>query len=923
MEFEKDKLHSILIVDDEPSNIEQLNEALQDEYRILFARNGEDALKIAETQYPDLILLDIMMPGMGGHEVCQRLKANQTLCNIPIFFVTAMTDIAEETAGLEMGADDYLSKPINPSLVKVRVRNRLKIKKAEKLIIQAYEYLKHSEARTRAILENALDAIITIEQDGKILEFNPAAEELFGFTADKVINKNLSTLINQYKLLDAIIEDIASQAKQKHRTPNVKRRIKLPGKRADGNIVNLEIGLTAILQKGQLTYTCFIKDITDYKQLLSSLRETLAVAESSNQAKSEFLANMSHEIRSPMNAIMGMTELVLATELNENQQENLEIVQSSANNLMTLINDILDFSKADAGQLYLEKIPFDLRGMLENNCDNLAVLAHKKELELYFDVADNIPPLVGDHLRLSQIITNLVNNAFKFTNEGEVSILVKKNDQVKCRKDHICLHFTITDTGIGIPADRLTTIFEQFTQVDASTTRKYGGTGLGLTISKRLVELMDGDIWAESQEGIGSVFHFTAKFGIGSRSKTIPLKKSIKRDIQLYQPSHLLGIRIIIADSHKTGRTIIKAMMKRFGAEIQDVASGSSLLNALRLSKQNNYPFDVVIIDNELDFTHEESLEISSLYTNNIIMMLPTNMSYPQNAPGYQTQVDNSLKKPIKQYALLKRIDLIIGRITKSETIKTTAKTATKLSINSLNILLVDDLPTNQKLAYDILTQAGHNVVVANNGYEALQNLESDPFDLVLMDLHMPEMDGYEATKRIRNGEENGKWDKNIPIVAVTAHAMQAETKKCLDAGMNKYLSKPYSALDLLGTIESFAKKQNPKTSKKIPKKESPIIIKVKSDAETLKTLQNSFLTQGPQHLNLLHQALKDKRLVQTLKEVDWIRNAASGIGANRVKISVILLKGAVEMKQWSESLNIFVNLKEEFKKVVEVLEER
>ncbi|MBF0444529.1 MAG: response regulator [Magnetococcales bacterium] len=923
MELANDKHHSILIVDDESSNIEQLNEALQDEYRILFATNGEDALKIAASQHPDLILLDIMMPGMGGHEVCKILKATPYLHNIPVFFVTAMTDIAEETAGLEMGADDYLSKPINPSLVKLRVRNRLNIKRAETLIIQAYENLKHSESRTRAILDNALDAIITIEKDGSIIEFNPAAEELFGYSAKEAVEKNLADMINQYQLLDANIEDLAYQAKHKHSALSAKRRIKLPGKRADGNVVNLEIGLTAILHKDHLTYTCFIKDITDYKQLLTSLRETLAAAEASNRAKSEFLANMSHEIRSPMNAIMGMTDLVLATNLDNNQLENLEIVQNSANNLMSLINDILDFSKSDAGQLYLEKIPFDLRGRIEINCDNLAILAHKKEMELYYDIAEDIPPLVGDPLRLSQIITNLVNNAFKFTHEGEVTLIVERNYEAKCRKDQICLHFSVTDTGIGIPADRLTTIFDQFTQVDASTTRKYGGTGLGLTISKRLVELMSGEIWVESQENEGSVFHFTAFFGVGKRSDSIPHKGAIKREKQRYKPSHLSGIRLLIGDNHKTGRKILKDMVSRFGAEINEAADSSLLLKSLREAKQNNRPFDIVLLDHNLYFSDEEISEISSLYVNKIILMLPTNMSYPTSALGFQTHSDNSLKKPLKLYTLLKKIDYILGRTGDIEKKNTAAMLAIKASIPPLHILLVDDLPTNQKLANDILTQAGHNVVVANNGFEALQELVDKTFDLVLMDLHMPQMDGYEATKHIRYGDKKNRWDKNIPIIAVTAHAMQSETKRCLDAGMNNYLSKPFSSSELLEIIEPFGKKTTAKSTKQTSKKESPILIKVDSNTETLQSLTQSFLKDGPRHLNQLHHALKDKRLIQTLKEVDWIRTIASGIGANRVKISVILLKGKVEMKQWNESLLVVDNLKEEFQKVVEVLEKQ
>ena len=785
--------------------------------------------------------------------------------------------------------------------------------------------LKEREARLRSILENALDAIITLDKEGLVKELNPAAEKLFGYSREESIGRDIADFIVPPESREAhrtVLACFTNHASKTGKIPNVNRRIELKGLRSNGERVDLEVGLTAVMQSGNLHYTAFIHDITERKQLIKSLEETLDVAESANRAKSEFLANMSHEIRSPMNAIMGMTELVLLSNLTEDQRANLEIVQNSADSLLGLINDILDFSKIEAGRLILERITFDPRGRIEKTCDGLAIQAHQKEIELYCDMEPDIPTLVGDPLRLNQVLVNLLSNAIKFTSEGEVTLRVKKMPEHMGDGKNIRLHFSVTDTGIGIPPDRMDSIFEQFTQADGSTTRRYGGTGLGLTISKHLVEMMDGEIWVESKLGEGSFFHFTARFEVGQRA-VAGSSQDMEVRLRQIESSHMAGVRVLVGDHNDSGRRIVKEMLTRYGADVEEAVDAPSLQESLLGATRGDRTFDVVLLDHGLllsEFPDFGQLWNHITAEKKTLLMTPANIRMVDLTSAPQFGNVAFLKKPVRLRALLREIDRILGRPMEEAETKPDIFSKPRLGTIPLHILLIEDLVNNQKLATTILERAGYTVILVNNGPDALQRMATDRFDLILLDLHMPGMDGYEVTRRIREEKKPGLFDPRIPIIAVTAWAMETEEKKCLAAGMDGYLRKPYRAAELLLAIEPFSKTCKADHKKKSQSGSLPILTQVDMDPDTFQTLRRVFLEEGPGHLQRLQQGLRNRRVTHVLKAADRVKTDADNVGAHRVKIEAIRLKGTAQIKDWVKTEAFFNDLGREFQKAVQAL---
>lgn len=525
--------------------------------------------------------------------------------------------------------------------------------------------LRESETRIRAVFEAAMDSIIFTDEDGRIVEFNKASEQTFGYDRKEVIGKDMAEVFVPPEARQRHRQNLAGYADARKMGSMLGRALETPLLKKNGESFLAELAMQPIPLQGEAGFAVFVRDITRQKQEEEALRQAKDAAEAASRSKGAFVANMSHEIRTPMNAIIGMTEYVLDTDVTTEQREYLDMVLDSGNSLLGLLNDILDVSKIEAGKLDLDNVQFPLRQWLKHSVRSQVFRADKKNIDFEYNVATDTPDrVIGDPHRLRQILVNLVGNAIKFTERGGITIDVRPESQ---SQELATVRFEVKDTGIGIPEEKCRSIFKEFEQAETTTRRQHGGTGLGLAICRRLVALMNGQIGVESEVGRGSTFHFTVEFGIGSG----PIERI---------------------------------------SETEDATA----------------------------FADEQ----------------------PQESAAFET-------------------------------------------VAPLTVLLAEDSPVNQKLAIGLLRKKGHDVVVANNGQEALDLFQKQSFDLILMDVQMPDMDGFEATGKIRKLEQEGA---HTPIIAVTAHAMKGDRERCLDAGMDGYLSKPIRARALYSTIQKFTR---------------------------------------------------------------------------------------------------------------------
>ncbi|MFO7813834.1 MAG: response regulator [Pelovirga sp.] len=910
----------VLLIEDDPANAALLQRQL--------SRSGDTSLTLCHVDCltaandrlndglrPDVVLLDLNLPESQGPDTVHRCRA---LTDAPIVVLTALNDPRMTQAAIDAGAEDYLTKGAEFSVLNRAIQ---------------YAILRHrrdADARlTSTVFSHAREGIAITTANGMIVNVNDTFCKITGYRRDEVIGKNprvLKSGRHDHLFYEHMWQSLINDGYWSDEIWN---------KRKNGEIYPEQLTISAVRDSyGNIQhYVALFMDISDRKKAEQELLETnrqlheatsraneMAVqAEIASAAKSDFLANMSHEIRTPMNGVLGMAGLLLDSGLNSEQLRYAKTIRSSGEALLHLINDILDFSKIEAGKLNLEHIDFDLQVLVEDIVTAMAVQAQTKNLVFICDLDPATPRLLrGDPGRIRQIFTNLLANAVKFTDSGEVALIIKVADE---SAEQLLLNCRVRDTGIGIPENKRDRLFKSFSQVDTSTTRKFGGTGLGLAISRHLAEMMGGSVQLETQVDKGSTFTVSLRL---DKQQTKTPEDTIS--------TGLAGVRVLIVDDNTSSAQLLQRRFSYWRMHPQITDKGTDALALLRQQALGESPFDLVVIDNQMPDMDGETLGRTikkDPLLQSVRMIILTAFGVRGDAKRFTDLGFNGyLTKPVLNSDLYKVLcETRSQKVTDSST--ATIATRKKNEMRNLfagctaRILLVEDNPVNQLVAMGMLNKLGLRADAVANGAEALHALEKFPYDLVLMDVQMPVMDGIEATRRIRSSLSRVK-NRQIPIIALTAHALPGDQEQCLKVGMNAYVSKPLVPAIL---AEELRRQLGPAPSREqlsagaAATAETTAIFDRKSllerlmgDAELLDSSLQIFIADVPKQISMLNGFIEQRDMTEAATTLHRIKGAAANVGAQRIMATARTMESAVSSSNRDDLDSLLSQLKEHFR---------